>query len=522
MFPRAACLLAFLLFLPVAFSDELDDLLAQPAPAHPTAETARARIDALRAQEASHPDRTEEIEAWLIPLLRVAEPAKPAPSATPAGPAPESRPLFVIEDSDGVVTVIRATSFQKQDHALIVLGANGSRAIVQPGSVLAQLRWYPDETLESGAVPLEPLALSYELALRRMPASQRGTLAPMLEKIRALQKKRADEVTEERAAARRRVDEATSPIYRVDAGYTREALAHMLLAAEKVRRESPWAAARIDAWAKPFRAHFENLLAGRHYIRGEWLDQAEIDRRDLEARKAKFARGLDTSLDAAALPAGAIRGAVLPPVLVALALMLAGGVGFVFFRERIALRVASVALLAIAPAGLAALFFLATRTPTLIPPPLPGEASEDPAVVALAQAADIAPLTPISVPDEAANAFFRRHVTFDAKGGADGIRRAAAVRALPGKLLVFEAVRAAGLEWIVRYDIAFRQGGLAVTSVWIGRLPCPPSLARPLWRNLEAQLSGWLADTHLLEHLAPQAPIDHAIPFAPRAAAPSP
>jgi hypothetical protein len=522
MFPRAACLLAFLLLLPVAFADELDDLLAQPAPAHPSADTARARIDTLRAQEASHPDRAEEIEAWLIPLLRVAEPAKPAPSATPAGPAPESRPLFVIEDSDGVVTVIRATSFQKQDHALIVLGANGSRAIVQPGSVLAQLRWYSDEALESGAVPLEPLALSYELTLRRMPASQRGTLAPMLEKIRALQKKRADEVAAGRADARRRVDEATSPVYRVDSGYTREALARMLLAAEKARRESPWAAARIDAWAKPFRAHFENLLAGRRYIRGEWLDQAEIDRRALDARKAEFARGLDMTLDATALPPGAIRGAVLPPILVALALMIAGGTGFAFFRERVALRAASIALLAVTPAGLAALFFLATRTPEFVPPPLPGETPEEPAIAALAQAANIAPSAPASVPDEAINAFFRRHVTFDAKGESDGVRRAMAVRAAPGKLLVFEAVRAAGLEWIVRYDVAFRQGGLAVTRVWIGRLPCPPSLARPLWRSLEAQLSGWLADTHLLEHLAPQPPIDHAIPFAPRAAAPSP
>lgn len=522
MSPRAACLLAFLLLQPVAFADELDELLAQPAPAHASTDTARERIDALRAQEASHPDRAEEIEAWLIPLLRVAEPAKPAPSATPAGPAPESRPLFVIEDTDGVVTVIRATSFQKQDHALIVLGANGSRAIIQPGSVLAQLRWYSDEELESGAVPLEPLALSYELTLRRMPASQRGTLAPMLERIRALQKKRADEVAAERASARRRVEEATASTYRVDAGYTREELAHMLLAAEKVRRESPWAATRIDAWEKPFRAHLENLLAGRRYIRGEWLDQEEIDRRDLEARKKEFTRGLDTTLDAAALPAGAIRGAMLPPVLVALALMIAGVVGFVFFRERVSLRAASIVLLAITPTGLAALFFLATRTPELVPPPLSGESSEEPAISALAEAANVAPPAPISVPDEAVNAFFRRHVTFDAKGGSDGVRRAVAVRTVPGKFLVFEAVRAGGLEWIVRYDVAFRQGGLAVTGVRIGRLPCPTALARPLWRNLEAQLSGWLADTHLLEHLTPQAPIDHAIPFAPRATAPAP
>jgi hypothetical protein len=519
-FPRIACLLSLLLALPVAFADEIDALLAQPAPENVSAEVARQRIDELRAQEATHPERTAEIEAWLIPLTRIAEPAPTAtPTPPPASPPPEGRPLFVLMGGDGVVSVIRAASFQKQDHALIVIGADGSRAVVQPRSVLAQLRWYSDEELASGAVPLDSLAFNYELVLKRLPAAQRGVLAAELEKIRALQKQHTDEAAAARAAARERVEKATSTVYRADAAYTREELAQLLLDAEKVRRESPKSAARIDAWAKPFRAHFENLLAGRQYIRGEWLDRAEIDRRALAARKAEFARGLDHQLDAMALPAQAIRSAALPPMLAAIALLLAAGIGFFFFRERIVLRAACVVLLAITPLGLATLLFLATRTPTLIPPAMSGNESDAPVVSTLARAAGVEQAAPIEVPDSAINAFLHNHVTFETDNRTDATRRAVAVRAVPGRLLVFEAVRAAGLEWIVRYDVAFRQGGLAITGVQIGRLPCPGPLARQLWRSLEAQLSGWLAGTGTLEHFSVRPPADHSVSLDPRRAA---
>jgi hypothetical protein len=517
--PRIACFLILLLALPVAVADEIDALLAQPAPKDASAEVARQRIDELRAQEATHPERTTEIEAWLIPLTRIAEPVPTATPAPSAAPAPEGRPLFVLMGGDGVISVIRASSFQKQDHALIVLGANGSRAVVQPSSVLAQLRWYSDEEFASGAVPLEAVAFQYELVLKRLPASQRGILAAELEKVRALVKQRTDEAAAARTAARERVEKAVSPVYHADAGYTREELAQMLLEAEKVRRESPKAAARIDAWAKPFRAHFENLLAGRQYIRGEWLDRAEIDRRALAVRKAEFARGLDRQLDAVALPAQVIRGAALPPLLAAVALILAGGIGFFFFRERIVLRATCVVLLAITPLGLATLFFLATRTPTLIPPEMSGNESDAPVVTTLARAAGVEPAAPIEVPDSAINAFFRNHVTFETESRTDAARRAVAVRAVHGRLLVFEAVRAAGLEWIVRYDVAFRQGGLAITGVQLGRLPCPGPLARQLWRSLEAQLSGWLASTGTLEHFSARPPGEHTVSLDPRQAA---
>jgi hypothetical protein len=515
--PRIACLAMLLLALPVAFADEIDAVLAQPAPVNASAEVARQRIDELRAQGAAHPERADEIEAWLIPLVRIAEPATPAtPTPTPAAPAPEGKPLFVIGGSDGIVSVIRAASFQKQDHALIVIGANGSRAVVQPSSVIAQLQWYSEDELAGGTVPLTSLALTYELTLKRLPASQRGALAAELEKIRAIQKQWADTAAAARTAAHERVQKAIAPVYQVTTDYTREELARLLLAAEKVRRESPQSAARIDVWARPFRAHFENLLAGRKYIRGEWLDQAELDRRALAARKSEFARGLDRELDATSIPSQAIRGAILPPLLSALAVALAAGIGFFFFRERVALRAACVVLLAATPLGLATLLFLATRTPALIPPPLPGEESDSPVITALAEAAGVEPTAPLEVPDHAINAFFHRHVVFKSDDPRNPARRAVAVRAVPGRLLVFEAVRAAGLEWIVRYDAVFRPGGLAITNVQIGRLPCPGPLSSPLWRSLETQLSSWLATTHTLEHFAPGAPGEHVVPLDPR------
>ncbi len=189
--PRIACLLALLLALPVAFADDLDALIAQPAPDNASAEVARQRIDELRTQGNRAPRARRGNRAWLIPLTALPSPLQPRPRRLRRFPRPRAGRFrdhgcrwYCQRDSRRFVpeTGPDSSSWWARRQPRRHPAAFGARA-----DPLVFRR-----ELASGGVPLEALAFNYELVLKRLPASQRSALARELEKIHALQKQRAD------------------------------------------------------------------------------------------------------------------------------------------------------------------------------------------------------------------------------------------------------------------------------------------------------------------------------------------
>lgn len=519
----AALFVAFALPLSLR-ADDLDALLAQPPSASLTADDAAHRIEMMRELIASHPDRADEIEAYLIPFVRVTQPPPAAPTPAPTPPPAEAKPLLVLREPDGSASTMRATSYRRQGAVVMVVGANGSHAVLQAPTVVGELPWYSGKDIESGAVDLKDLAERYEAFIKAVPGL-RPTLAPEVGQLRKLQKARDDAAAAKQNSAQARLAEATAAVYNQSAGYTPAALAKLLLAAEKSRKEMPESADAIDAWAAPFREHFTKLISGQSLVNGKWASNEELARQAREKRQAEFLSGLDYQIGTEPFPEGSARG-LLVPLLAATGLALAAGVGLlVYGRRRIPLLAAGAAVLAATPLVLAGVFFFATRDPALLPSSIP-MADEQPIVDVLSQAAgldDGAGSQKIS--EQALNGFLSRHVRLapSAGNGTGDTRQAVAIRLLPGRVAVFEMIRSMGLDWIVRIDLEYRQSEgrpmLTLLGAKIGGLDCSRDFAAALWKNLESQFAAILSSSRLTAQFAIQNPGNGSVELKPLAKA---
>jgi hypothetical protein len=511
-----------LVFSAALRADDLGLLLSQPPSASLTADDAGRRIELLRGFESSHPDRTDEIEAYLIPFVRATQPAPAEPTPTPTPPpAPTARPMLLLVQPDGSASTMKATSFRKQGAVVMVVTANGSRAVLQALTMVGQLPWYTEEELAAGGVDLKDLAARYESFARAIPGL-RPALTAEATRFLKMQQTRDDAASEKAGAAEAKLAEATAAVYEPSSGYTAASLAKLLLEAEKARSEMPQAAAKIDEWAAPFRDHFTKLLSGQAFINGAWVSTEQLAREAREKRQAEFLKGLDYQISREPFPDGAMNGMIVAPVTGAAIAVVVGGVLVFFGRRRTYLFITGAALLSIAPLALAAIFFLATRTPALTP----GEVamvSDEPIVEVLSEAAGLAAdSTAQKISDGELNSFVTRHVRLaDAPEGRmhNAVRQALVVRLFAGRMAVFEMVRAMGLSWIVRLDLDFQtQGGkpaLTLAGAKIGDLDCSPKFAADLWGNLEPQLSGIIAASRLGDQFAIQSPKDGSIELNP-------
>ncbi len=521
---RAVIFALALSFAAVLRADDLDTLLSRPPSASLTADDASRRIEMMRALAASHPDRADEIEAYLIPFVRATQPPPPAPTPTPVPPVAKAKPMLLIRQPDGTMAIMRATSYRKQGEVVIITSANGSRAVLQALTVVGELPWFSDQELASGAVDLKIVVDRYEAFAKAMPGL-RPVLGVETARLRKLRQAREADASAKQSAAQSRFAAATDTVYRPGAGYTTAALARLLLAAEKARNEMPGFAAKIDGWAAPFREHFAKLLAGQSFRNGAWVSNAEMTREAHEKRQAAFLDGLDYQLGTEPFPARAVRRLVRIPLAGAV-LALAAGAGLaIFARRRKFLRVAGVILLTVTPLVTAAGFFLATRDPGLLPATIP-MADEQPLVRILAQAAglDDGNAAARKISEGTLNSFLARHVRLVA--GAEepvNARQSLIVRLLPGRLAVFEMIRSMGLSWIVRIDVECRPADarptLALIGAKIGALDCPAAFASELWKNLEPQFAAILSASRLDGRFAIQNPGDGIVELKPLAKA---
>jgi len=514
-------LLAALSAAAFARADELDALLSQPPSASLTGEDATRRIEMLRAFIASHPDRADEIEAYLIPFVRATRPPVAEPASTPKPAIAKPKPLLLIKSPDGTASTMRATSYRKQGAVIIATGANGSHAVLQTLTVKGELPWYSDEELASGAVDLKDLAGRYATFAMAMP-DLRAPLEAESRRLNDMLRAREQAANQIRDAANARFAQVASAVYDPAAGYTPAALAKMLLEAEKARNELPGYAAKIDEWAAPFREHFAKLLSGRSFVNGAWVSNEDLARQAREKRQAEFLNGLDYQVGGEALPAGAVRGMFVIPLAEA-GLLLIAGAGMLFLgRHRKYLRIAGIVPLALAPLVPASEFFLATRNPAQLPSSIP-MADEQPIVDALSLAAgmDDGSAGARKISEDALNGFLARHVRLvrDA-AGTGAVRESMAVRMQPGRIVVFEMIRDMGLNWIARIDLelADAEDGKPVAKLKgaaIGAMNCPAALASQLWGNLGPQLAGILAASRIPEHFSVRISADGIVELKP-------
>jgi len=450
--------------------------------------------------------------------------------------------LFLIRGPDGIITPIHAVTFQEQGAVLLLVNEKGGRAMVQARAVVGQLPWFTEEEIEGGAADPKQLAAKYEVFATRFPSLRKFLIAEA-DRFDAIQKRRDAAAAAQKAAAEARISAVTAATYDVASNYTIESLERLLQAADAVRSEDPTSAARIDAWAAPFREHLEKLQAGSRYLDGAWVSAEEMARRARAEREAAFLKSLDApKITALALPAEAVHGLVTKATLAAGVAMLIGIGLIVVFRRRTAPRAAGIALLIGGPATLAVLFFLATRNPSRLPSVAPA-ADLHPVLTALEEAAAVngsANPTEHTLSEAALNTFLTRHVAIARDGGAPWAvtREALAIRLLPDGASIFELVRCVGRSWIVRYDLTFRAvaGGapIVVTDVSLGALACPGALAGQLWKSLESQLAITLGALHVSEQfvvlgsgdgwikIGPPAPAPAAMPTATPAASATP
>lgn len=514
----------FLLVLVAGLSraDDLDALLAQPPSASLSVDDARHRIELLQGFLASHPERADVIEAYLIPFRRVVEPPPAPADPTPApGPA-KPRPLLLIRSSDGSARTLRAVSTQKQGSVVLAIGESGSRAVLQATTIAGEIPWFTDEELESGAVNLSATAARYETFALIVPALG-GELKREAARMRAIQKARDDAARARREAADSRLAVVTAARYEAASGYSAPGLARMLLDAEAARRDLPQFAEEIDKWRAPFAEHFTKLLSGYSYADGAWVGNAELASRAREARQAKFMAGLDYQIGAEALPAGAAERFVKPMLVKAGFAALAGLAVMALGWRRRPLCLAGAVLLAGTSLATATVFFLATRDPALLETSVPA-VEERQIVGALSEAAGLeeSPAGPHRISDAELDSFLARHVRI--AGPVDpraARRRAIAVRFLEGRILVFQLVRSFGLDWVVRFDLSFRPGAerpeIALERTHLGALSCPEPLAADLWKNLEPQLARIVASGKVADVFTVASPGNGEIALQPRA-----
>jgi hypothetical protein len=501
---RAACLLVAVVLMPILgwADDDLSAQLAAPIPASIQLDEAKQRVTALDALAEAHPERRSQIDAYLIPFTRVIEaatPPTPTPTPEPAAP-PKPKPLVLVREPGGV-TALRATSVQQQGPVAVVECVNGTRAIVQPRSVIAQLPWYSDSDLNNEALDLRKLAALYEATARNFP-SLHAILSADAAHFHAIVDGRVKDAQHARQALHEQAVRITATRYDPSAGYTAEDLAKLLLDAEKMRHESPADADAIDAWATPFRRHFLNLLAGRIYVDGSWTTAQEIAKRELAARQAAFLEGLRYQLDPVALSAADVGRAAREPLIILLFVMLAAAGVAILFRKRPRIMFSGLTVCCCAPLVLAFFFFLATRRPGDMPL-TPDNATEKSVVAALASAAGVGDSRVThDLSEDALNVFLARRVTIGSlPASADATRQALVVRLLPGRILVFQMVQALGLEWVVRCDLSLQSSGgrqsLVLTGVSLGKVACPPALSRRIWNSLEPGLTSLFNASHL-------------------------
>jgi hypothetical protein len=494
---RIACLLVAVVLMPVLgwADDDLSAQLAAPIPTSIQPDDAKQRVDALKALADAHPERRSEIDAYLIPFTRVVEaatPPAPTPAPEPVAP-PKPKPLVLVREPGGV-TALRAVSVQQQGPVAVVECVNGTRAVVQPRSVIAQLPWYSDEDLNNEALDLRKLAALYDATARSFP-SLHQVLSTDAAHFRAILDGRVKNAQAARQALHEQAIQIMAARYNPDAGYTAGDLAKLLLDAEKMRHDSPADAANIDAWAAPFRRHFLNLEAGRVYVNGGWTTAEEIAKRKLAARQAEFLSGLHYQLDPVALSAADVSRAARAPLIILLAVMIVAAAVAVIFRKHPRVMFSGLTVCCCAPLVLAFFFFLATRRPGDMPVTA-DNANEKSVIAALASAAGVGDTKANhDLSEDALNVFLARHVAIGPlPGGADAARQAVVIRLLPGRILVFQLVRALGLDWIVRCDLTLQSSGgrpaLLLTGVSLGKMACPPALSRQIWNALEPGLAG--------------------------------
>jgi hypothetical protein len=472
----------------------------------------------------------------LAALLLAAAPLSGGKAQTPPAQvaAPTAAPvktIFLIREPDGSINAVRTVAFQKQGAILVLTTERGSRAVVEPRSVAAVAAWYTDEELRT-SVNLPVLIVKYEtLALRFPPA--RKFLNDEIAKFRAIIKAKDEEARAKKEADEARVSAVTSTHYDPAAGYTAEQIQELLRQADETKTAVPAGVDRIDQWAKPFQEHLEKLNAGSRYLNGEWITPEEVARREKVEREAAFLKSIDYEIDNVALAAADVHKIVFQAVTAAAVAMCAGLGLALFMRRRPGWRMGGIGLIVGAPLILASLFFLATREPSAVPHE-GGPLNTETVVAALAEAAEIDPGQAVkehTIRDAAINAFLTRSVSLRRTAITDewtATREALAVRLMPGRIAVYELVRCAGLDWVVRYNLSYQSGSagnLAVSGVKIGALECPPGLGSRLWKNLESQLVTLLAASKLTARFTAQPPGDHTItlsPAAPPAPAPSP
>lgn len=477
---------------------------------------ATALVEKYQALAGDDPALADAVEAVLFPFTR--EDATTAePEATPAPPPPaEEKTLFFIRGPGGVLTAVRAESFEKDKEVLIIATTSGSKAIHQSSNVAGELPWYSDADLASGAVDVEELAGKYEAVAARAPTLRRFLEAEAA-RIRANLKKQESEDSVEDDGMAEKVAAITAAAFDPDEKHTVAGIVARLREAEVVITEFPASAPDLDAWAVPYREHLAHLLAGDEWTDGKWVTAAERREREEREKSEKFRGSIGYSMKASVVPGDVVRSVLMRPLWIAVGLVVLAIGALVFWRKPLVQLGAVVVIVAVPILG-AFLFFLASRD--AVGMPTVSETANEKPVVDLVASANHGGGSPTVVKQDDLNAFLARRIRLRG-GDGDGLsRQGLAVDLSPGRVAVFELIRGFGFEWIVRFDFAWLvengKPSLEATDVTIGRLPCPPALGNALLASVESELGAVLEQTGVLRAFSPEAPEIGGIALSPR------
>lgn len=500
--PSAAAFLACLVWgvalSPLAAAPSLPDpLLVQPSdPASITPDQAKSVIARVEALAAANPARKQEIDAYLIPFRRVAEPAGAPAAAAPAAPP---KPYLILKTLAGGVEMIKAQSATLNGGILSAKLRDGSPAAWQKELYLGYLPWYTDQELDppTGAAPadLNAVAASYDAKAAAYPAvspllnAEAARLRNAGAKLKDRLAHRTQDLQAQRAELFARPYDAGQP-------YTREGLAKLLLDTEALRRSEgePAQQARLDEQIAPFRQHFENLLAGKQYVGGAWHSQRELDETQ---RRTNFEQGLEVTVDSRAIASENLAKVLALPGVVG-AVLFVLGLGCLLGKRPVATRLYGLAF-CLGPMALAAYVLSQARTGADTPAAKPSADAGKITRLLFASASQQDELPPdryaARVSEEDLNAFLHAHLHFaDETGTSRGldVRRASwQVRITPAALTLLEQDQWIGGAYPVAYDLRLDKSGmLRCGAVRIGMLIAPAALRRLLWDNLSAQLRG--------------------------------
>jgi hypothetical protein len=505
LFPAATALslLASSLFSLAQTASELDSFLAAPVPSSPISEEiARQTIEKGEALANSDSSRKEEIDAFLIPFKRVL--GSQAPKAE--GEVPHPKPFILFKSSDGTTEAFKASSMTTQGEFIVAESPEGKKGMWEKNRFAAQLPWYLDQEMETGTFDLDTLALRYKALQSTFPAAK-NLLQSEMDRILAVKRKLAAAAEKKKASlnenAQRMITEALS--YSPDHPYTKEELAHTLLAAEQASQGAPELAPKITRVMEPLRTHFENLLAGKTYEEGVWRPKALVEERRARKKQEEDLRSFESSLDLQASGESLSRSEIqnlLTGLTILGVVVFILGLYLLLGKAALAVRIAGV-LCCLSPACLWILANIRLSTPYPSSPSFQIEKPEGISQVLrlLFLASQDNPQVlgsdrRITLREADLNSFLKDHVRFVSspeQQQSSICRTDLALQLLSEEVVIWELAQYKGRSLRIRYDFKTKGIGsdlkIADSSVVIGNLPLPRSVATKMINRLSAELT---------------------------------